>query len=85
MSHFTLETGQRDIILALMTQGVGFACLFVPLTTVALSRDPAPQDGGRDGPQLALPPGRRLDRPRHRRDAAHALRRPGAHGRSFRT
>jgi DHA2 family multidrug resistance protein len=40
MSHFTLQTGQRDIILALTTQGVGFACLFVPLSTVALSAIP---------------------------------------------
>lgn len=40
MSHFTLQTGQRDIILALTTQGVGFACLFVPLSTVALTAIP---------------------------------------------
>jgi DHA2 family multidrug resistance protein len=40
MSHFTLQTGQRDIILALTTQGIGFACLFVPLSTVALSAIP---------------------------------------------
>ena len=43
MSHFTLVTGQRDIILALTTQGVGFACLFVPLSTVALSAIPRHQ------------------------------------------
>ena len=40
MSHFTLQTGQGDIIWALTTQGVGFACLFVPLSTVALSAIP---------------------------------------------
>jgi DHA2 family multidrug resistance protein len=40
MSHFTLQTSQRGIILALTTQGVGFACLFVPLSTVALSAIP---------------------------------------------
>jgi DHA2 family multidrug resistance protein len=40
MSHFTLVTGQRDVILALTTQGIGFACLFVPLSTVALSAIP---------------------------------------------
>ncbi len=38
MSHFTLATGTPDIVHALVWQGVGFACLFVPLTTVALSR-----------------------------------------------
>ena len=43
MSHFTLQTGQRDIILALTTQGVGFACLFVPLSTVALAAIPRHQ------------------------------------------
>src|SRR5260370_32832148 len=43
MSYFTLETGQRDVILALTTQGVGFSCLFVPLSTVALSSIPRHQ------------------------------------------
>jgi DHA2 family multidrug resistance protein len=40
MSHFTLESGQRDVIWAIMTQGIGFSCLFVPLSTVALSAIP---------------------------------------------
>jgi DHA2 family multidrug resistance protein len=40
MSHFTLESGQGDIIFAIMTQGVGFSCLFVPLSTVALTAIP---------------------------------------------
>jgi DHA2 family multidrug resistance protein len=40
MSHFTLESGQRDVIWAIMTQGIGFACLFVPLSTVALAAIP---------------------------------------------
>jgi MFS transporter, DHA2 family, multidrug resistance protein len=40
MSHFTLQSGQHDVIWAIMTQGVGFACLFVPLSTVALSAIP---------------------------------------------
>ena len=40
MSHFTLQTSQAGIILALTTQGVGFSCLFVPLSTVALSAIP---------------------------------------------
>ncbi|HEY3817504.1 MAG TPA: DHA2 family efflux MFS transporter permease subunit [Polyangiaceae bacterium] len=40
MSHFTLESGQGDIIFSIMTQGVGFSCLFVPLSTVALTSIP---------------------------------------------
>jgi DHA2 family multidrug resistance protein len=43
MSHFTLQTSQAGIILALTTQGVGFSCLFVPLSTVALSAIPRHQ------------------------------------------
>jgi DHA2 family multidrug resistance protein len=40
MSHFSLQSGQNDVILAIMTQGVGFSCLFVPLSTVALTAIP---------------------------------------------
>jgi len=40
MSHFTLASSQHDVIWAIMTQGVGFSCLFVPLSTVALSSIP---------------------------------------------
>jgi len=40
MSHFTLGTGQGDVIWAIMTQGIGFSCLFVPLSTVALASVP---------------------------------------------
>jgi DHA2 family multidrug resistance protein len=40
MSHFTLASGQGDIIFSIMTQGVGFSCLFVPLSTVALTSIP---------------------------------------------
>jgi DHA2 family multidrug resistance protein len=40
MSHFTLESGQGDVIWAIVTQGVGFSCLFVPLSTVALASIP---------------------------------------------
>jgi DHA2 family multidrug resistance protein len=43
MSHLTLASGQGDIIATIMIQGVGFACLFVPLTTVALSNVPRHQ------------------------------------------
>ena len=38
MSHFTLDTGTAQIVSALVWQGIGFSLLFVPLTTVALSR-----------------------------------------------
>jgi DHA2 family multidrug resistance protein len=40
MSHLTLGSGQHDVVFAIMIQGVGFACLFVPLTTTALSSIP---------------------------------------------
>jgi len=37
MGHFTLQTTPSDITASLVMQGVGFALLFVPLTTVAMS------------------------------------------------
>lgn len=37
MGQFTLQTSDVGIIRVLLLQGVGFSCLFVPLTTVALS------------------------------------------------
>ena len=40
MGHYTLATGQRDIIHVLIIQGVAFSCLFIPLTTMALSTIP---------------------------------------------
>ncbi len=40
MSRLTLQSGQGDVIMAIMTQGVGFSCLFVPLSTVALTSIP---------------------------------------------
>jgi DHA2 family multidrug resistance protein len=40
MGSLTLQSGSSDIIAAIVVQGVGFACLFVPLTTVALSTIP---------------------------------------------
>ena len=40
MSRFTLASGQSDIIWAIITQGFGFSCLFVPLSTVALAAIP---------------------------------------------
>jgi DHA2 family multidrug resistance protein len=40
MSHYTLMTTSRDVMAVLLIQGVAFACLFIPLTTVALARIP---------------------------------------------
>lgn len=40
LSHLTLESGTADIVGPLLIQGVAFACLFVPLTTVSLSNVP---------------------------------------------
>jgi DHA2 family multidrug resistance protein len=37
MSKFNLQTTSTGIIAAIAVQGIGFSCLFVPLTTVALS------------------------------------------------
>ena len=43
MSHYTLDTTSADVVLVLAIQGVAFACLFIPLTTVALSTIPRPK------------------------------------------
>jgi DHA2 family multidrug resistance protein len=40
MSRYTLATSARSVVFAIMVQGFGFASLFVPLTTVALSGIP---------------------------------------------
>jgi DHA2 family multidrug resistance protein len=40
LSHLTLQSGTADIVIPLLVQGIGFACLFVPLTTVALANIP---------------------------------------------
>jgi DHA2 family multidrug resistance protein len=40
MSHYTLDTGRRTVIFAIIVQGFGFSSLFVPLTAVALSTIP---------------------------------------------
>jgi MFS transporter, DHA2 family, multidrug resistance protein len=40
LAELTLESGQADVIYAILVQGIGFACLFVPLTTVALAKIP---------------------------------------------
>lgn len=38
MGHFTLQTGVRDILVPQMLQGVGFALIFVALSTAALAQ-----------------------------------------------
>ena len=40
MSHYTLATSARSVVGAIVIQGLGFAAIFVPLTTVALARIP---------------------------------------------
>ncbi len=40
LSHITLQTSSGGIIHAILTQGIGFSFLFVPLTTAALSHVP---------------------------------------------
>jgi DHA2 family multidrug resistance protein len=37
LSHITLQSGSRDIVIPLIITGFGFACLFIPLTTAALT------------------------------------------------
>lgn len=43
LSEITLDTGARDLIMPLVVTGAAFACLFVPLTTAALSNVPRHQ------------------------------------------
>jgi DHA2 family multidrug resistance protein len=40
MGHYTLMTSKTDIVRVLIIQGVAFSCLFIPLTTIALSSIP---------------------------------------------
>ena len=40
MSRYTLQTTSRDVMLVLVLQGIAFSCLFIPLTTVALTNIP---------------------------------------------
>jgi DHA2 family multidrug resistance protein len=43
LSHITLQSGPGDIVLPLVVTGFGFACLFIPLTTAALTFVPRAQ------------------------------------------
>jgi DHA2 family multidrug resistance protein len=40
MSRFTFDTDERGITAAVAIQGIGFSCLFVPLTTTSLASIP---------------------------------------------
>jgi DHA2 family multidrug resistance protein len=40
MGHYTLATSRNDVMQVLIIQGVAFSCLFIPLTTMALSTIP---------------------------------------------
>jgi DHA2 family multidrug resistance protein len=40
MGHYTLATSARGVVNVLIIQGVAFSCLFIPLTTLALSSIP---------------------------------------------
>ena len=40
MGHYTLASSASDIVRVLILQGVAFSCLFIPLTTMALSTIP---------------------------------------------
>jgi len=40
MGHYTLETSAGGVVAALVVQGVGFACLMVPINTLALAQVP---------------------------------------------
>ena len=40
LSHVSLDTSSTDLVVPLLVTGAGFAFLFVPLTTVALSKTP---------------------------------------------
>jgi len=40
MGHYTLATSTADVVQVLIIQGVAFSCLFIPLTTMALSTIP---------------------------------------------
>jgi DHA2 family multidrug resistance protein len=40
MGHYTLATSSKDVVQVLIIQGIAFSCLFIPLTTMALSTIP---------------------------------------------
>ncbi|MGH9423451.1 MAG: MFS transporter, partial [Thermoanaerobaculia bacterium] len=40
MGHYTLSTSRNDVMVTLIIQGVAFSCLWIPLTTMAISTIP---------------------------------------------
>lgn len=49
LSHSTLATGERDVLIPLLIRGVGMALLFVPLTTLAMADLKGPEIGQGSG------------------------------------
>ncbi|MFD0751183.1 DHA2 family efflux MFS transporter permease subunit [Mucilaginibacter calamicampi] len=49
LSHSTLQTGEKDVLIPLLVRGVGMALLFVPLTTLAMSDLKGPELGQGSG------------------------------------
>jgi len=49
LSHSTLATGERDVLIPLLIRGVGMALLFVPLTTLAMADLKGPELGQGSG------------------------------------
>jgi len=49
LSHSTLATGEKDVLVPLLIRGVGMALLFVPLTTLAMADLKGPELGQGSG------------------------------------
>jgi DHA2 family multidrug resistance protein len=49
LSHSTLATGEKDVLIPLLIRGVGMALLFVPLTTLAMADLKGPELGQGSG------------------------------------
>ncbi|PTR00012.1 DHA2 family multidrug resistance protein [Mucilaginibacter yixingensis] len=49
LSHSTLATGEKDVLVPLLVRGVGMALLFVPLTTLAMADLKGPELGQGSG------------------------------------
>lgn len=49
LSHSTLATGEKDVLIPLLIRGVGMALLFVPLTTLAMADLKGPEIGQGSG------------------------------------
>ncbi|MFD2145158.1 DHA2 family efflux MFS transporter permease subunit [Mucilaginibacter antarcticus] len=49
LSHSTLATGEKDVLIPLLVRGIGMALLFVPLTTLAMADLKGPEIGQGSG------------------------------------